>query len=270
MAGIVALREWLRSKPGHGLREEREKPMPGLTPNWALFLASLCLVGVIVSVFNLCSHTTAPAPMFINPGPVQDVGTVRQNATVSAQFLLRNTSREDIILFEPSTTCSCTSATVSRSDLRPDDESIVTLTFDSGHTRGKTGGEALLSWRYADSTDVRTLRLALEATVDPDYEVQPLNLEFSSTGGRQSAQIEIWPTHVPSLKVLDVSSNSSFLATRVLEADPPGRTIIDVAFDPRSFYMGTGTPKVIVRTDCSSQPVVSIPVIVSRDGDVVK
>lgn len=82
MAGIVALREWLRSKPGHGLREEREKPMPGLTPNWALFLASLCLVGVIVSVFNLCSHTTAPAAMFINPGPVQDVGTVRQNATV--------------------------------------------------------------------------------------------------------------------------------------------------------------------------------------------
>jgi hypothetical protein len=90
--------------------------------------------------------------------PVADFGSVEQGTPVTYVFRLKNTGDGPLRISNVKSSCGCTAAVVSESDLQPGGEARVLATLDTGRIAGRT--TKVLSV-YSDDPQVPVAALTL-------------------------------------------------------------------------------------------------------------
>lgn len=91
----------------------------------------------VVNVPNSASGTTSGGlPKFEFKAMEHDFGKVIQGERVAFAFKFKNTGDADLVIANISTTCGCTASDYPKTPVKPGEESIINVTFDSAGKEG--------------------------------------------------------------------------------------------------------------------------------------
>ena len=199
--------------------------------------------------------------------PVFDFGTVERGATVEHTFVLRNAGDATLRIDNVKSSCGCTVAVVSERDVPPGGEGRITVTLD---TARMVGTKAKTVTVYTNDPAAVSAGLTLSGRVMADFVITPSPLylghlrrgepsrhEAVVTSGRPGATYEV---------VAVEQTNPALHARLEPRVDGPGQRIV-VELD-RDMPLGRLSEQLTLRTNSPREPVLSLPVFGSVEGDV--
>lgn len=232
--------------------------------NAAFASAALCLGGSIVSTVLFYVAPSTRADLEVLPGPVQQLGEVRQGTVTKVTFALRNVSSKPISILNVGTSCGCTRSQLSQAQIAPQSSSLLTLLYSAGETRGPIAIEAIVVCKH-DGGRPRKVVLRAQGRIDPEFSVTPEQVAFEPDGP-SIERICLSPRHVERLRVTKAVCDQRFFAARVVAAGPDEQQVVEVAFDPSEYYADAGPAHVSIHTDCDRQPIVMVPLSVTAQS----
>jgi len=216
----------------------------------------------------------AAAPVVVSAGPrlgverpVADFGSVEQGTPVTYVFGLRNTGDAVLHISQVKSSCGCTAAVVSASDVPPGDEARVVASLDTGRIVGRT--TKVLSV-YSDDPQVPVAALTLTGEVLADLAVSPnpVYLGRLRRGETASREVVIRPGRPGgTATVRSVGGELEGLQTR-LEVAPDGSQRLQIALAGNT-PLGRFSRELRLQTTSMRQPEIVLPVFGSIEGDVV-
>jgi hypothetical protein len=214
----------------------------------------------------------APAVVVAGPHlgveqPVADFGSVEQGTPVTHVFSLRNTGDTILHISQVKSSCGCTAAVVSESDVPPGSEARVLASLDTGRVVGRT---AKVLSVYSDDPQVPVAALTLTGEVLADLAVSPnpVYLGRLRRGEAVSREVVIRPGRPGgTAAVQSVGGELSGLQTR-LDVGQDGTQRLHLALDG-SAPLGRFTRELHLQTTSARQPEIVLPVFGSIEGDVV-
>lgn len=233
---------------------------------WLNAVAALGAVGLAAGSAYLAATAgpaptpAAPAPTFaIEPGTL-DLGTARQNQTLTgtAAVVNRLPVAVDIILVAKS--CSCADAEVEPKRIEPGQSATLTLAWRTGSKRGPVSDRITV---LANTTGERPgqvmAELQLRADVQPDVVVEPAEVVFTSgVAGEQIIRVR------PGLYA-GAALTGAYATPRGLTAEADAsRGEVRVKYDPSAFDAGAQEVSVMVATNAPSGRWIRIPVQVVK------
>ena len=94
----------------------------------------------------------------------KDLGTVIYGDIAKATFKLTNNTKEEISITRIATSCSCTSATVSKKALKPYEEAEVSVSFNPAVHKDNTDLGDIIRTIYIDTTNSNFSRVEASIT----------------------------------------------------------------------------------------------------------
>lgn len=199
--------------------------------------------------------------------PVADFGSVEQGTPVTHVFSLRNTGDAVLHISQVKSSCGCTAAVVSESDVSPGGEARVLASLDTGRVVGRT---AKVLSVYSDDPQVPVAALTLTGEVLADLAVSPnpVYLGRLRRGEAVSREVVIRPGRPGgTATVRGVGGELSGLQTR-LEVGQDGTQRLHLALDGNA-PLGRFTRELHLQTTSARQPEIVLPVFGSIEGDIV-
>ena len=199
--------------------------------------------------------------------PVADFGSVEQGTPVSHVFSLRNTGDAVLHISQVKSSCGCTAAVVSASDVPPGDEARVLASLDTGRIVGRT---AKVLSVYSDDPQVPVAALTLTGEVLADLAVSPnpVYLGRLRRGESVSREVVIRPGRPGgTATVRSVEGELEGLQTR-LDVAPDGSQRLQIALAGNA-PLGRFSRELRLQTTSTRQPEIVLPVFGSIEGDVV-
>jgi hypothetical protein len=108
-----------------------------------------------------------------------DFGKVKEGASLSHEFVFKNTGDADLVIEKVRTSCGCTAALVSEKTVAPGREGKIGVSFDTRSYAGK-----VVKYVYVDSNDPSepnkelTVAADVEVPPRPRIDVAPFNLDL--------------------------------------------------------------------------------------------
>jgi hypothetical protein len=199
--------------------------------------------------------------------PIADFGSVEQGTPVTHVFRLKNTGDAALRISNVKSSCGCTAAVVSESDVQPGAEARVLATLDTSRVAGRT--TKVLSV-YSDDPQVPVAALTLTGEVLADLVLSPspVYLGRLRRGETLSREVVIRPGRPGGTAVVrSVGGELSGLQTR-LESRPEGGQRLLIGLDP-GVPLGRFSRELRLETTSTRQAVIVLPVFGSIEGDVV-
>lgn len=230
-------------------------------------LARRPLAAALALGVALAPHLAAAGPRLGITEPVADFGSVEQGTPVTHVFQLKNTGDATLHIANVKSSCGCTAAVVSESDVPPGGEARVLATLDTSRIDGRT--TKVLSV-YSDDPQVPVAALTLTGEILADLVLSPnpAYLGRLRRGETLSREVVIRPGRPGgTASVLAVRGDLSGLQTR-LERGPDGSQRLFLSLDP-GVPLGRFSREVRLETTSTRQPTIVLPVFGSIEGDVV-
>jgi len=207
-------------------------------------------------------------PHLVVDEPVFDFGTVDQGTPVEHVFRLPNRGDGDLHVDHVKSSCGCTVAVVSDRVVGPNGEARVAVSFDTGRVAGRTTKTITV---YTDDPNASATALSLTGVVAVDLAVTPTPLYLGRVrrGEAVRREVVIAPGREGGSFVVDRIEHVPPALRARLEARPdgPGQRLV-VELD-RDVPLGRFNETLTLRTTSPRQPVITLPVLGSVEGDVV-
>jgi hypothetical protein len=208
------------------------------------------------------------APRPVADPAVFDFGAVERGTRVEHVFGLPNRGQAWLRIEQVKSTCGCTVAVISEREIPPGGEGRVSVALDTSRLAGPTNKVVTV---YTNDPVSPVTSLTLSGTVTADILVsptplylgrvhrgQPIRREVTIVPGRTDAIYSV--THVR-------HSHPALHATLERRPDVPGQRLV-VELDP-SMPLGRFSEKLLLHTTSSREPIITLPVFGSVEGDVV-
>jgi hypothetical protein len=91
-----------------------------------------------------------------------DFGSIQQNTVVRAAFSFKNTGNSLLVIDRVRTACGCTNTMLSEKELRPGEQGLLEIAFDSAGYKGKITRTVTV---YTNDPDNREIKLKITANV---------------------------------------------------------------------------------------------------------
>jgi hypothetical protein len=215
----------------------------------------------------LSPRLVAAGPRLGVEEPTADFGSVEQGTPVTHVFHLKNTGDTPLHISSVKSSCGCTAAVVSESDVQPADEARVLATLDTGRVAGRT--TKVLSV-YSDDPQVPVAALTLTGDVLADLVLSPnpVYLGRLRRGETVTREVVIRRGRPGGTAVVRaVGGELGGLQSR-LESVPDGSQVLSIALDA-GVPLGRFSRELRLETTSPRQPVIVLPVFGSIEGDVV-
>lgn len=210
---------------------------------------------------------TAAGPRLGVEQPIADFGSVEQGTPVTHVFELRNTGDTMLRISSVKSSCGCTAAVVSESDVSPGGEARVLATLDTGRLAGRTT-KVLSVYSDDPQLPVAALTLTGEVLADLVLSPNPVYLGRLRRGERVSREVVIRPGRPGGTAVVRaVGGELGGLQTR-LDFRPDGSQALLLALDS-GVPLGRFSRELRLETTSPRQPVIVLPIFGSLEGDVV-
>ena len=221
-----------------------------------------CVIGSIVSMCLFCLPEKRTIDLEVLPNAFQKVGPVRQDTETKVDYTIRNRASGPIRILDVVTSCGCAVFKSPKRELAPGESVTLTLSFGSGARRGSFPVRGMIAYKREGEGQSHVLPIGLEAEIDPDYAVQPEQLQFGD--GRPLVQrVSISPRHISDLRIDKATCSLRFFKARVLPKDVSNKQEIEVTFLRDGYYADAGSPRLVVSTDSKRQPTLSVPLEVT-------
>ena len=219
-------------------------------------------------VVLLAARPAAPEGRLAPLEPTFDFGTLERGAKVEHTFRLTNRGDAAVRIDHVKSTCGCTVAVVSARDVAPGGEGRVTVTLDTARMAGRVTKVVTV---YTNDPDTPVAALALTGEVVTDLVATPPALYLGKVRRGEAVSREVQITSGRPGEIFSVTgvehSNPSLRATVDPRADGPGQRVL-VTLD-RDTPLGHLNDQLTLRTTSPRQPVLTVPVFGSVEGDVI-
>ena len=234
---------------------------------WGAVLSVPLGLGCVIGSLWLMQAPLASASMnhLVAEPRERNLGVLRQAEMVQTSFRLRNSSKEAIELVAVQTSCGCAAAIVGEKQLQPGATSDLTVQFATGTARGRRTAVVQLVYRGLKTGHQRLLILPVTATVEPDYDFQPAQVQFAR-GESATSTVRFWAVRQADFAISDVYVESSALNKLQVTAScvppEPGRSdwVIVVEYQPGEGESVLDHAQVVVKTNSVREPICRIPV----------
>lgn len=222
------------------------------------FFALPFVIGAISAsfvVFDLLHHRLPDA--VFSPQPEHHFGTVRPQQ-LSWDFQILNGHSYDVDLVSVKTACGCTKAKLDASKLKPGRSATIHCTYDLRGRDGDFATEVVVFCRRTgdNGTATDSIPCAAYANVDPIVHVSPSRLVFPA-GAACTKRIDIDFTGY-SVDVKQVLSSQGAFKPE-LSSD---KHHISVRFNPSLWQETSGSPSLLLETNCPYEERIKIPIVV--------
>lgn len=191
-------------------------------------------------------------------GPVWDFGEVEQGVSVDHTFHLMNQGSEPLLVDQVKTTCGCTAAVTSATEIPPGQAATVAVTLDTTKLAGRTTKTLTV---YTNDPNVPAAGLTLTGSVLTDVVATPSVLYVGRLRRGAAGRFEIAVTpgrpNAP-IAIVEVKPDNALLSARVDAADGGGQKIV-VETSPE-IPTGKFNAEVTITTTSTRTPKIVVPV----------
>lgn len=224
-------------------------------------------LGVVVLLAGLRAAGAEEGARLVVEAPVFDFGTVERGAKVEHVFRLANRGGGELRLEQVKSSCGCTVAVVSASEVAGGGEGRVAVTLDTARMGGRVTKVVTV---YSNDSRAPISPLTLTGEVLADLVVTPTQLYLGRVrrGVSDRREVAILPGRPgATYAVTAVEHTNRVLRTR-LEPRPDGagqRLIVEL--EP-TVPLGRLSEQLLLRTTSPREPVITLSVFGSVEGDV--
>ncbi len=188
---------------------------------------------------------------------------MRQGESRSAQFQLRNRSKETLRISRVVGHCSCASHHLSDSELSPGETATLTLTYQSGGSRGDTGTFATIYYFLVEQQQLLNTDCQIKAHVQPNIVWTPEVITFQ-TGHSSSCRLNITPDALSKVTLLDVACTREGVMATIDSNRDPKTAQVTVLFDSELWGKKPGKAELILRVGDPDVPILRVPIRVTQ------
>jgi hypothetical protein len=239
---------------------QRERRSRGSRAFWGPAILGLTTALMIPAYVRAALSSTRISTALQVDAAVYDFGELRPEAAsaLTHEFVLRNVSDRPVHILKTTTSCSCTSAPLPKSELAPNDVIKIPVT---AKWSDRDGAQAAFAWIETDEAPGAKLTLKLTATINSPIVVFPSTLDFGDIQPGLSVEKSFQVRTSPNATVTGISASDEFVVIRDACALTGGaneliRIPVQVKVPPREGYYAT---HVFVSTNYFVKP---LPVIV--------
>ena len=217
-----------------------------------------CLALAGIAGRSALFHRGADANQSLPPGlrpdrGTHDFSTVGQQETLTTRFRLTNQFASVVTIDDIDHGCACSNATVDPSTLQPGQTADVEVAWKTGGRRGAI--QEALRVRYAvGDGPLRVRTLLLKATVEPDVEADPPEVEFVADRPAERV-VRFTSRQATGIGLKMVACPTGLTAT---VNDPP--TSLTVRWTPTAAHDPNAELHLVVGTTSPKQPWFQLPV----------
>ena len=197
--------------------------------------------------------------------PVYDFGTALKGAEVKHAFKLKNIGTAPLIIGAMQTSCGCTAAQPTKSNLAPGEESEIAVTFD---TRADKGPATRSITVFSNDPKHQQLQLIVKGDVKVQVDASPPQLAFDKVKHGTAASHQVLITDVANDKDFKIgaitNSSRDIKVTQQARTDGKAGAALTITLLPT---MPAGPFTDIVKVD-TSRASVDIPVFGTVLGDL--
>lgn len=236
---------------------------------WLLSIFSVFFAMTAIAQFELGGQRPRAASLSVVPESAK-LGTMRQGQMRRVDLTIRNSSVTPVDLISASPDCGCTVPDFSSIRLAPGKSTQIGLTFYSGSMRGHVEKSVFVAARSMNGNGSETtigIRIPLYATIIPDVEVAPRDIDFrADRRSSRTIDITIAADRRGSLTLDTVETTATALEATLFKGEDYSRII--VRFEPQKWIGSSGgTASVVLYTTGSAEPIVMIPVKIIPAND---
>jgi hypothetical protein len=231
-----------------------------------IVLPVLLLLGAVLGTAPQAGAAGA-APRLTIDLPVHDFGTVEQGSRVEHAFRLRNTGSASLQVSKVDSSCGCTAGVSADGFVPPGGETFVTVSLDTAKIAGRTAKTVVI---HSNDPTVPEAALSLTGVVVTDVVANPPALYLGRIRrGRPIRREIVVRSGRPGTpyQAVEIESELPTVRAHIEPGATPEeqRLIIEVAPD---LPLGRFSNELRVRTTSPRQPVLTIPVFGSVEGDL--
>lgn len=219
-----------------------------------------------IALALLCPGSDAAAqPKLAVEGPVFDFGQVEQGMTVDHIFRLVNQGTETLVLDQVKSSCGCTAAVTSATEIPPGQAGTVSVTLDTLKLAGATTKTITV---YSNDPAVPAAGVTLTGRVVADVYVSPATLYVGrlrkGAAGHFEIAVAAGRPNMP-VTIVDVRPDNALLTARI-DAAPDGGQRVVVETSP-DLPLGKFNAEVTITTTSVRNPKLVVPVFGTVEGD---
>lgn len=181
---------------------------------------------VVVALAFLCLPVFAAfaGPTMQTERADHDFGTVIQGTKVEHVFVLRNTGDETLIIDQVRSSCGCTAALLSASQIPPGGVGEIRTVFDSGRFRGAVRKSVHV---YANDPARPRVDLHLHGTVQPKLAANPeeIDLGVLAPGRKKEVTLTLTNHAQETIAITGVRATIPGVEAQAAASIPPGKKV---------------------------------------------
>lgn len=211
----------------------------------------ICMIGGLYAV-----HADEGVPRLVCDAPNHNFGDAFSDTEMEHTFILRNEGDEPLVIHRVHSSCGCTVANLSGTQIDPDGEQELTSKIS---LRGRHGLQRMHINVHSNDPENPVLRLNIEGRAIRDLEIRPRLVSFGTvTPDSVSARTLDLFSEKEAFHLKDIASNMNGLGLRMTEvtAGHHYRLILELA-EPA---IGKLEGNLRIRTDHPRHPEIIVPV----------
>ncbi len=186
----------------------------------ALLMSSLFLLG--------CGPAEdVPQDLTVDGPAIHDFGVCRQGDILNHEFPLFNYSNQTIDIVELRSSCSCMvpggEDGFKAEQIPPHGKVMLPVRFAIGGSQGTAAARLLVFYQSEDSKDREHLDLRVQATIQPDYLIEPRTVDFGEIDSLVQREVvrtvQVTPVAAKNLVVHSAISTNDLIATRIIPSN---------------------------------------------------
>ena len=203
--------------------------------------------------------TPAAAPALVVEPDVAELGTVRQNETLTGSYSVVNRLPVAVDITQVMKSCSCADAEVEPRHLGPGETATLKMAWKTGTKRGAVSDKITLVATTASPTPQTVFaELRLTCDVQPDVVIEPATPTFTE-GTPATVVLHLQPGAVGNTKVKQCFSSTKTIR---VTADVDASTVT-VAYDPTIPLADDNLPTIMIETTSTREPWIRVPVTIA-------
>lgn len=226
-----------------------------------------CGLALVLLLAGLGVARADDGPRMVVEAPVFDFGSVERGDKVEHVFRLMNRGGAQLRIEQVKSSCGCTVAVVSASDVAAGGEGRVAVTLDTAKMAGRTT-KVVTVYSNDPQTPVGALTLTGEVVADLVVTPVPLYLGRVRRGAADHHEVLIVPGRpgIPYAVTAVEHTNPALRARLEPRADGPGQRLV-VELTP-TVPLGRFSEQLTLRTTSPREPQIPLSVFGSVEGDV--
>ncbi len=218
-----------------------------------LYLSLILFVVAVSPVFSEQPKISIPEPSF-------HFGKVKQGHIASHQFVVKNIGSAELQIQRIVPGCGCTATNITKKKLLPNEESIITVDFDTTGFLGKKVRNVSVE---TNDPKMPVAILTMQGMIEADVSVKPrvVNFDEITVGETKSKEFTLIMTEGSKTKISSVSTKSQYIdVTKVREEN--GNQVYKVQVN-KDAKLGTLRAMILVSLSDKSHTSLNIPVFAS-------